>query len=130
MRHNIVRHNIRGSMLISVIFMMLLMAVLMSAMVTLTNQSSRNLAYETMALRARLAVDSVLEQAIYRQMAQDTPIAGIELDINGCSASAGVPDAVPPQNINNETLYYIRATGRCGSNEMNVVRTLEVEVIK
>ncbi|MBR9830475.1 MAG: hypothetical protein GYB41_17895 [Oceanospirillales bacterium] len=125
-------HNIRGSMLISVIFMMLLMAVLMSAMVTLTNQSSRNLAYETMALRARLAANGVLEQAIYQQMApaQDTAIDDIELDINGCNASAGVPADVRPQNINNETLYYIRATGSCGSNELEVVRTLEVEVIR
>ncbi|GHA12080.1 hypothetical protein [Oceanisphaera arctica] len=122
-------HSIRGSMLISVIFMMLLMAVLMSAMVSLTNRSSRNLAYETMALRARLAADSVLENAIYQQMApaQDTSIADIELDINGCSANAGVNKSM---NINTETLYYIRATGSCGSNELNVVRTLEVEVIK
>ncbi|WP_116473298.1 hypothetical protein [Zobellella maritima] len=121
--------SIRGSMLISVIFMILLMAVLMSAMVTLTNQSSRNLAFETMALRARLAADSVLENAIYQQMAtaQDTPIADIELEINGCSANAGVQQSM---NINNETLYYIRATGNCGSNALNVVRSLEVEVIK
>lgn len=122
-------HNIRGSMLISVLFMILLMSVLMSAMVTLSNQSSRNLAFETMALRARLAADSVLENAIHQQMApaQDTPIVDIELDINGCNANAGVQQSMI---INNETLYYIRATGSCGSNELQVVRTLEVEVIK
>lgn len=118
-----------GSILLSCIFMMVLMAALMAAMVTLTGHSSRAVAYETLALRARLTAESALERAVFEQLAAPvgTTIAPLEFDHGGCTA---VAEAVLQSPVNGEEIHYIKASGRCAGGDLRVQRTLEVEVIK
>jgi hypothetical protein len=121
-----------GSMLLSVIFMIIVVGAIMAMMVTLTSQSSSNQAYEVISLRAKLAAESALEQAIYEQLGSDAPVQvpSFQLGATGydCRGSASSQSAA----VSTLQLFYIIASGACGTenNDMHVVRTVEVEVIK
>ena len=124
------RHQ-KGSMLISVLFMIVVLGGLMAAISTLSNQSSQQLVYEVQALKARLVAESGLEQQMYASLAnigadavykESTPYT----DDLGCGAYIRPlsPQLIPlPKRVN------IVATGQCSTGQLTVVRNREVEVI-
>ncbi|MDP5291774.1 hypothetical protein Q9290_05660 [Oceanimonas sp. CHS3-5] len=120
-----------GSMLISVLFIMLILSGLMATMVTLSGQSSRQLVYETLALRARLAAEAVLEQQIFATLdnidADMVVTSSAPAIINQCQAH--VQDLQKPSG-GAATQVKIITTGNCSGSGLTVVRNIEVEVIE
>lgn len=115
----------RGSMLLSVIFIILIMAALMAGMVTLSGQSSRQLVYEAQALKARLAAEAALEQKVFELLGNidhEDPIA--PLLVSGCQGTAGIG------RVTSSTQKSVLATGECASPALTVIRHIEVEVIE
>lgn len=120
----------QGSMLISVLFIMIILAGLMAAMSTLSNQSSQQLVYEAQALKARLAAEAVLEQQIYAQL-KDIDAEAVykknnALQLDDCEAY--VAD-LKPFTGTQRTQVNIIATGECSTGQLTVTRNIEVEVI-
>ncbi|MGO1246814.1 MAG: hypothetical protein ACTH2P_00495 [Oceanisphaera sp.] len=118
-------HKQSGSMLISVLFMIVVLGGLMAAMSTLSNQSSQQLVYEVQALKARLVAESVLEQQMYASLA-DINAAKVHEVTNtfqdaGCTAYIQTLEKVLTQ-VN------IIATGTCSTGQLTVIRNIEVEV--
>ena len=116
-----------GSMLVSIIFIIVILSGLMAAMVTLSGQSSRQLVYEVQALKARLAAESVLEQQIHavldnfnadKVVDKDSP-----LSVNGCDAY--IHSITPAGALQRQII----STGSCTGSGLTVVRNIEVEVI-
>ncbi|WP_319784263.1 hypothetical protein [Oceanisphaera sp. IT1-181] len=121
----------RGSMLISVIFIILVMGALMAGLATLSNQSSQQLVYEVQAFKARLAAESILEKQIFVSLANisapKVAVEGTPAVINGCDAY------IKSIDTDGETLtkqINISATAKCESDQLTVIRNIEVEVIK
>ena len=116
-----------GSMLLSVLFIILLLAGLMAGLATLSNQSSQQLVYEVQALKARLAAESILEKQIFVSLANiDAPKVAVET-IKGCAVeikNIKKDDETPTKQVN------IIATGKCSTGQLTVIRNIEVEVIK
>lgn len=120
-----------GSMLLSVIFIILVMAALMAGMATLSGQGSRQLVYEVQALKARLAAEAVLERQVFDLLddignpawaTKESPAI-----INGCTAFIAPLQAISaagPTQVN------IRSTGTCQGSGMTITRHIEVEVIE
>ena len=119
----------QGSMLISVLFIMIILAGLMAAMSTLSNQSSQQLVYEAQALKARLAAEAVLEQQIKAQL--DKLIGALDIEVH---------DKNNPLQLDKCTAYIVDlhrkftqvniiATGECSTGQLTVTRNIEVEVI-
>ncbi|WP_346350554.1 hypothetical protein N2M06_08595 [Oceanimonas sp. AH20CE76] len=118
-----------GSMLVSIIFIIVILSGLMAAMVTLSGQSSRQLVYEVQALKARLAAESVLEQQIYAVLDKDNFDAAKVVDkdsplsVNGCDAYI---HSITPAGTSQRQII---STGSCTGSGLTVVRNIEVEVI-
>lgn len=115
-----------GSMLLSVLFIMLILSALMAAMVTLSGQSSRQLVYEVQAFKARLAAEAVLERKVYDLLSFGNS-AAVSTLVAGCEGKAG--GSVPTINAG-VTQVRVIATGTCTSSSLTVIRNIEVEVIK
>ncbi|MGB5855239.1 MAG: hypothetical protein WBH20_08290 [Oceanisphaera sp.] len=114
----------QGSMLISVLFMILVLGGLMAAMSTLSNQSSQQLVYEVQALKARLAAESILEQQVLASLDEINSDKVNDKEINGCNASIkSLKPEAPRTQVN------IIATGQCSTGQLAVIRNIEVEVI-
>lgn len=132
-----------GSMLLSVLFIMVVLAALMAAIATLTGQSSQQLVYEVQALKTRLIAESVLEKEVYTQLETlnetkvHEDIEGQRFVINGVAGCEGhIFDLQPqfsdePPESEPTTLKKINiiATGTCSSGQLTIVRNIEVEVI-
>ncbi|OXY83766.1 hypothetical protein B6S08_03860 [Oceanimonas doudoroffii] len=114
-------------MLLSVLFILLILSALMAAMVTLSGQSSRQLAYETLALKARLAAESVLEQKVFVLLDKITENETITSDVAGCEGNASVPNT---DTVAGVTQVNVIATGTCIGGGIAVIRNIEVEVIE
>ena len=120
----------RGSMLISVLFIMVVLGALMAAIATLTSQSSQQLVYEVQALKARLVAESVLEKEIFTQLEQlNTDKVHIDEDgkrfeLSGCTGYIFQLNDSAPNKIN------VIASGTCSTGELTVMRNIEVEVIE
>ncbi|ART79250.1 hypothetical protein [Oceanisphaera avium] len=123
---NLNRDSQQGSMLISVLFIMVVLALLMAAMVTVSNQSSQQLVYEVQALKARLAAESVLEQQIYAQLddikADEVYSSNNKFENHGCDAYIQALEKSASQ-------VKIIATGECATHQLTVIRNIEVEVL-
>ena len=115
----------QGSMLISVLFIMVILAALMAAIATLTNQSSQQLVYEVQALKARLDAESALEKQIFILLGDINAPAVTQSSVNGCNAVVSTlnPPATPRKQVN------IIASGECSTGQLTVIRNIEVEVI-
>ncbi|MBL1377209.1 hypothetical protein JKV55_07665 [Zobellella sp. CGMCC 1.18722] len=112
-------------MLLSVIFIILVMAALMAGMATLSGQSSRQLVYEAQVLKARLVAEAALEQKVFELLGNidhEDPIA--PLLVSGCQGTAEVGQVISP------TQKSVLATGECASPALTVIRHIEVEVIE
>ncbi|WP_148265891.1 hypothetical protein [Oceanimonas sp. GK1] len=125
-----------GSMLLSVIFILVILSALMAAMVTLSGQSSRQLVYEVQALKARLAAEAVLERQVFASLtAIDAPAVVSKDDespmtVNGCVAfikSLDGPTLAEGTSLNQVSVV---ASGECEGSGLTVIRNIEVEVIK
>ncbi len=116
-----------GSMLLSVLFIMLILSALMAAMVTLSGQSSRQLVYEVQAFKARLAAEAVLERKVYDLLRSFGNSAAVSTLVAGCEGKAS--GSVPTINAG-VTQVRVIATGTCTSSSLTVIRNIEVEVIK
>lgn len=116
-----------GSMLVSIIFIIVILSGLMAAMVTLSGQSSRQLVYEVQALKARLAAESVLEQQIYAVLDNFNADKVVDKDspffVNGCDAY--IHSITPAGALQRQII----STGTCTGSGLTVVRNIEVEVI-
>ncbi|MDV2858632.1 hypothetical protein [Oceanimonas sp. CAM02] len=116
-----------GSMLVSIIFIIVILSGLMAAMVTLSGQSSRQLVYEVQALKARLAAESVLEQQIYAVLDNFNADKVVDKDspffVNGCDAY--IHSITPAGALQRQII----STGSCTGSGLTVVRNIEVEVI-
>ncbi|MCT7656527.1 hypothetical protein MBH78_21675 [Oceanimonas sp. NS1] len=66
------------------LFILLILSALMAAMVTLSGQSSRQLVYETLVLKARLVAESVLEQKVFMLLDKFTENETITSNVAGC----------------------------------------------
>ncbi|MBU3824817.1 MAG: hypothetical protein H9917_08325 [Candidatus Oceanisphaera merdipullorum] len=112
-------------MLISVLFIMVVLAALMAAIATLTSQSSQQLVYEVQALKARLDAESTLEKQIFVLLDDINEPAVTQSSINGCEAVTSTlsPAATPRKQVN------IITTGKCNTGQLTVIRNIEVEVI-
>ena len=116
----------QGSMLISVLFMILIMAVLMAGMVTLSSQSSQQLVYEVQSLKTRLVAESILERQAF-VLLNDINAAQVPNEsIGSCEGYIARLDSngtITPRQVN------ITATGKCATARLTVIRNIEVEVI-
>lgn len=121
----------RGSMLLSVLFIILILAALMAGLATLSGQSSQQLVYEVQALKARLAAESVLERQVFASLGDinttEVVAVGSPITINQCQAHVDelkiTSGAVPVQ-------AKIISTGTCTGSGLTVIRNIEVEVIE
>ena len=115
-----------GSMLISVLFMIVVLGGLMAAMSTLTSQSSQQLVYEVQALKARLDAESALEKQIFILLGDINELVVTQSSINGCEPVISTlnPPTIPRKQVN------ITATGKCNTGQLTVIRNIEVEVIE
>ena len=124
-----------GSMLLSVLFLILLLSVFMAGMVMLSSQSSQQLVYEVQSLKARLAAESILEKQVYASLEDITAVAVYSEeepyeDNAGCSAY--IYRFVDPENndnTENNQRVNIIARGECSSSQLTVIRNIEVEVL-
>ncbi|WP_181256273.1 hypothetical protein [Zobellella taiwanensis] len=116
-----------GSMLLSVLFIMVILSALMAAMVTLSGQSSRQLVYEVQALKARLTAESLLERKVFDLLNTITQIEPITANIAGCEGEAS---GSAPRETAGVTQVRVIATGTCTGSGLTVVRHIEVEVIE
>ncbi len=117
----------RGSMLLSVLFIILVMAALMAGLATLSGQSSQQLVYEAQALKARLAAESVLEQKVFELLDDITASGAVTTDVAGCTGIAMVPESSTSAGV---TQVNVIATGTCNTGQLTVIRNIEVEVIE
>lgn len=126
LKYSLNKRQQQGSMLISVLFIIVVLGGLMAAMSTLSSQSSQQLVYEVQALKARLIAESVLEQQVYASLNNVNAVAvhteGSKYSANGCSAY--IRPLAPQTNQVN-----IIATGECSTGQLTVIRNIEVEVI-
>lgn len=119
-----------GSMLISVLFIMVVLGALMAAIATLTSQSSQQLVYEVQALKARLVAEAVLEKEVFTQLNKlNTDKVHIDedgkrLELSGCTGYIVQLDDSAPNKVN------VIASGTCTTGELTVIRNIEVEVIE
>lgn len=117
-------------MLLSVLFIMLIMSSLMAAMVTLSNQSSQQLVYETQALRARLAAESLLQRKVFELLDDINALAPVEdVQINQCQAEVVTGETKDLEDTGTRQVSVI-ATGECRNGRLTIVRNIEVEVIE
>ncbi|OIN14016.1 hypothetical protein BFR47_08930 [Oceanisphaera psychrotolerans] len=114
-------------MLLSVLFIILVMAALMAGMATLSGQSSQQLVYEALALKARLAAESVLEQKVFELLDVITASSAVTTDVAGCTGIAMVPESSTSAGV---TQVNVIATGTCNTGQLTVIRNIEVEVIE
>lgn len=112
-----------GSMLLSVLFLILLLSVFMAGMVMLSSQSSQQLVYEVQSLKARLAAESILEKQVYALLSQDAEEEVAEITINNCQATVKIPDDDELRQIE------VIANGTCKQGAFTVTRNIAVEVI-
>ncbi|MBM7454757.1 Tfp pilus assembly protein PilX [Oceanisphaera litoralis] len=122
-----VRSTQRGSMLLSVLFIMLVLAALMAGLATLSSQSSRQLVYEVQAFKARLAAESVLEQKVFELLGDSNSSAAVTTEVAGCAGIARVPESSTDAGV---TQVNVIATGTCNTGQLTVIRNIEVEVIE
>ncbi|WP_417614484.1 hypothetical protein [Oceanisphaera sp.] len=115
-----------GSMLLSVIFIIVILAGLMAGLATLSNQSSQQLVYEVQALKARLAAESALEQQVFILLNDIAAPAVNSPEIGGCDTQIKV---TLPTTENGVTQVNVIATGACSTSQLTVIRNIEVEVI-
>lgn len=115
----------QGSMLLSVLFIMVVLGALMAAIATLTSQSSQQLVYEVQALKARLDAESALEKQIFILLDNINAPAVTQSSVNGCEAVISTlnPAVIPRKQVN------IIATGECSTGQLTVIRNIEVEVL-
>lgn len=119
----------KGSMLVSVLFIVVIMAVLMVGMATLSGQSSQQFVYEVQSLKTRLVAESVLERQVFVLLNNiDADVVASKeapIDIKGCDAYIEKTDSgdTIPKQVN------ITATGKCATGQLTVLRNIEVEVI-
>lgn len=116
----------QGSMLVSVLFIMVIMALLMTSLATLTSQSSQQFIYEVQSLKARLAAESLLEQQVFISLDDINAEQLDDIELAGCDASLTLQRSealVIPQQV------HITATGKCSTSSLEVLRNIEVEVI-
>lgn len=118
-------------MLLSVIFIILVMAALMAGMATLSSQSSQQLVYEVQALKARLVAESALEQKVFELLADINASAAVTTEMDGCVAETKTKTS-PPATVaeTGTTQVNVTATGTCSTGPMTVIRNIEVEVIE
>lgn len=114
-----------GSMLLSVLFLILLLSVFMAGMVMLSSQSSQQLVYEVQSLKARLAAESILEKQVYTLLSQDTEEEVADITINNCQANV----KTTPSDGNELRQIKAIATGTCEQGAFTVKRNIAVEVI-
>lgn len=127
------KYRQRGSMLISVLFIMVVLAGLMAAMSTVSSQSSQQLVYEVQALKARLAAESILEKQIFVSLNEITTSSftptqvTIESEkINGCDTKIHPLELITVDEVNKLNII---ASGECRTGQLTVIRNIEVEVI-
>lgn len=118
-----------GSMLLSVLFIILILSVFMAAMAMLSSQSSQQLVYEVQSLKARLAAESILEKQIYALLDPNTEEEVEEvIPINNCQAT--VEHGELRQSDGDELRQIeVIATGTCEQGAFTVTRNIAVEVI-
>lgn len=122
-------HRQTGSMLISVVFIILIMAILMAGMSILTRQSSQQVIYEVQSLKSRLVAESILEAQVFMTLedinAEAIASKSAPEEIAGCEAYIELKDSndTIPKQVN------ITATGQCATGQLTVLRNIEVEVI-
>lgn len=117
----------RGSMLLSVLFIILVLAGLMAGLATLSGQSSQQLVYEAQALKARLAAESVLEQKVFELLGDITASRDVTTEVAGCTGIARVLESSTSAGV---TQVNVIATGKCEGSGLTVIRNIEVEVIE
>lgn len=121
--------NQQGSMLISVLFILVIMGGLMAALTTVSNQSAQQLVYEVQAFKARISAEAMLEEQVFYTLGDIETSAIAKHDApreyRGCQGyieDIKVSEHQPKQ-VN------ITATGTCRTGHMTVLRNIEVEVI-
>ena len=118
-------------MLLSVLFIILVLAGLMAGLATLSGQSSQQLVYEVQALKARLAAEAVLERQVFVMLdkidADMVVTSAAPATINQCQAYI---DKLEPQSSALATQVRIISSGTCIGSGLTVVRNIEVEVIE
>ncbi|GAA3530596.1 hypothetical protein [Zobellella aerophila] len=124
-----IRSRDGGSMLLSVIFIILVMAALMTGLARLSGQSSQQLVYEAQALNARLAAESALERKVFELLADINASAAVTTEIRGCAAEA---ETGPRHTVDETGTIQINvvAKGSCSTGPITVIRNIEVEVIE
>lgn len=119
----------QGSMLISVLFIMIILAGLMAAMSTLSNQSSQQVVYEVQVLKARLAAESVLEKQINAQLDKSPEAADIKVHDESNKLKLNNCDAYIADLKRKFKQVNIIARSECSTDQLTVTRNIEVEVI-
>ncbi|MBR9830401.1 MAG: hypothetical protein GYB41_17510 [Oceanospirillales bacterium] len=113
-------------MLLSVLFIILILAALMAGLATLSSQSSQQLVYEAQALKARLAAESALEQKVFELLGDIEASGAVTTDVAGCTGIASVPQTTSAAGV---TQVNVISTGKCEGSGLTVIRNIEVEVI-
>ena len=120
-----------GSMLLSVLFLILLLSVFMAGMVMLSSQSSQQLVYEVQSLKARLTAESILEKQVYALLspgAEEEIKKVDDITINNCQAT--VEHGELRQSDGDELRQIeVIAIGTCKQGAFTVKRNIAVEVI-
>ena len=119
----------RGSMLLSVLFIILVLAGLMAGLATLSSQSSQQLVYEVQALKARLAADAVLEQKVFVLLDDIEASGAVTTIVANCDGDARV-SKTNTDTSTGITQVNVISTGKCEGSGLTVIRNIEVEVIE
>lgn len=123
----------RGATLPVVILVLVLLAVLGTAMVQLNATGQRSVALEVISTRAFYAAESGAQFALGRILPRDgTPAAcgswPLSFDppgLRGCSAQV---NCTGPRTRQGNNYYTIVSQGQCGTGESRARRTIEVGV--
>ena len=121
----------KGSALVMVIFIMVVLALLLAALAYITAQSNQNTAYQIASTRAYWAAQSGAEWGAY-QIAPATgsaasqcfspnpahPAIGSISGLGGCSAT--VQCIPPPASATTSSAYRITSTGTCAAGNLGV----------
>ena len=121
----------KGSALVMVVFVMVVLALLLAALTYITAQSNQNTAYQIASTRAYWAAQSGAEWGTY-QIAPATgsaasqcfspnpayPAIGSIPGLGGCSAAVQCTSA--PASATTSSAYRIRSTGTCAAGNLGV----------
>ncbi len=136
LKHQLRRHRQqRGSALLLAVFVLLLSAAVLWALLQLTAGSSTGLVYEVQGQRSYQLAKAHLEYALVQLYplngsAQQcsvltAPAAGLYSgDWQGCSSQLQCSEA----SIDGQRWFYLVSTGSCGSGDLTTSRIVEAEI--